>query len=239
MVLQTAELIFNDTPSRYNKDLTDFLERNMRSIIIRGNIRFKFKIATHRDIKNLQNQGINRLPVMFLLNRSIISVPSIVKALRDRVKKSKTTAAPKSEEEVLNDYFMHTLGDIKLDSDGKHILPVEDEGDNTPDLNALFNKELSRRSGEDKKDNHSTFERRTQRPSPPTKPDRNAIYDDDYENRAPNNYQLHRSDNVKSFDPGDPIAALNTVTKPGQETQDDEMMRTLLERMGGGDGFDI
>ena len=112
MVVRVAELIFNDTPSKYNKDLTDFLDRNIDTIIIKGQIKFNFKIAKASELTALRDSGIKRLPAMMLDGKPYIGVPTIVAELRKRVKTSKSTAAPKSEEEVLDEYYKKTLGDI-------------------------------------------------------------------------------------------------------------------------------
>jgi hypothetical protein len=236
MVVQTAELIFNDTPSRYNKDLTDFLDRNIELIVTKSQIKFRFKIAKAVDISSLRAKGIKRLPAMILEKRPYIGVPVIVEELRKRVKRSKSTAAPKSEEEVLDDFFKQTLGNIQYSDEGKHIIPQDNEIDDEVDLNGLFNKEMKRRNDGDGDGNKS---KGANRRGPP-KPDRMAVQDDDYEDRAPPRQPPPRLDNIKITEAGDPLATLNTMRSTGgKQSQDDDMMRTLLERMGGDGGFDI
>jgi len=249
MVVQTAELLLNDTPSRYNKDLTDFLERNIQTIITKGQIKFRFRIIKPSEISSLRAKGVKRLPAMMLQNRPYIGVPVIVEELRKRVKRSKSTAAPKSEEEVLNDYFNETLGNIKYDDEGKHILPQDDgDDDDRANLGNLYQQEMKRREGGDD-DGGNRGGRGANRRGPP-KPDRYAQQDNDYEEdtggygdtmrpgRAP--APAPRLDNIEHAEAGDPMATLNAMKpKNGRQSQDDDMMRTLLERMGGDGGFDI
>jgi hypothetical protein len=237
MVVQTAELIFNDTPSRYNKDLTDFLDRNVELIVTKGQIKFRFKIAKAADINSLRAKGIKRLPAMILGKIPYIGVPVIVEELRKRVRCSKSSAAPKSEEEVLDDFYKQTLGNIQHDGEGKHIIPQDNEMNDEVDLGSLFNDEMKRREAGDE----GGGKRQVANRRGPPKPDRMAVQDDDdYDDRAPPKRTPPRLDNVETTDAGDPIATLNTMrSTSGKQSQDDDMMRTLLERMGGDGGFDI
>lgn len=240
MVVQTAELIFNDTKSKYNQDLTDFLERNLDKIITLGQITFKFKIVNQNNMAQLRQRGITRLPAMIFQNRSIISVPKIIEELRFRVKNSKGIAPTKSEEEVLDDYFRESLGNINHDSEGKHILPDDDDdGDQLPDFGALVQRELKRRNGETNNDDNYNNNNNRRRPPPqqPQRPNRNQMQDDDnYEPMRPTNNIQQREDNLTN-EPGDAMTALNNM--PPSNSADDDMMRALLERMGGDGGYDV
>lgn len=231
MVVQTAELFFNDTPSRYNKDLTDFLERNIRTIITKGQIQFRFKIMKSKDINSLRAKGIRRLPAMILRSKPFIGVPIIVEELRKSVKRSKTVAAPRSDEEMVRDYMYETLGNIQHDADGKHIIPKE-EMDDEADLGGLYQAEMQRRNG----GNDSRDTRRA-----PPKPDRQAIQDNDYDEQPRQQHQPPpRMNNVDQNEPGSATAALNNLTRSnGKHNQDDEMLRTLMDRIGGDDGFNV
>jgi hypothetical protein len=234
MVVQTAELVFNDNPSKYNKDLTDFLKRNISTIITKGQIRFRFKIAKASDLTALRQRGIKRLPAMILHDQPYIGVPVIVEELRTRVKKSKQTASPKSEDEVLDEYYRKTLGNLKKDVDGKHIIPDDDDDDDDDDgvvdLGSKYHKEISRRNPVDDV-NHRTAPRNA-----PPKPDRLAVQDDDFNERIP----PARKNNVAEKNAGDPIATLDSMKpKNGEQADEDNMMRTLLERIDGGSDFTI
>lgn len=238
MVVQTAELFFNDAPSRYNKDLTDFLERNIQTIITKGQIMFRFKIAKGKELSRLRSRGISRLPAMVLQNKPFIGVPIIVEELRKRVKRSKTVAAVKSEEEVLADYFQKTLGNIQYDDEGKHIIPIDDDSDgDEPDLLNAYNAEVQRRGSGDRGAHRGASR------NAPSKPDRMAVQDNDYDESyaaPPRQQRPPRQNNVDEPEAGNPIAVLNQLTsKNKKSSQDDDMMRTLLERMSPDSGFEI
>jgi hypothetical protein len=240
MALLITELIFNDTPSKYNKDLVDFLSRNIETIIKKAKIQFKFKITRPDELEKLRQRGIKRLPAMIIDKQPYIGVPIIVEELRKRVKRSKTTAAPKSEEEVLQEYYISTLGNIKQDNDGKLVVPNDDDDDDDDqeiDLGTIFKKEMEKRGSNNKQ--QSKYTNRDN----PQKPDRYAIQDDDYESTTPQTIQQKgnrpRMDNIDNNE-DDPIATLNKMKpKNGEQAADDNMMRALLERMGSGSDFSV
>jgi 3-phosphoglycerate kinase len=109
MVLVLAELIFVDSPTRNNRELTEFLKRNIEKVIIKGCVKFKFKIAKASDIPNLRKRNISRLPAMVLQGRNFIGVPDITNELSKRVKNSKATAQEKTGEEFIDDFFKKTI----------------------------------------------------------------------------------------------------------------------------------
>jgi hypothetical protein len=240
MVVQTAELVFNDTKSRHNQDLTEFLERNLQSIITRGQVKFRFKIAKRSDLAGLRSRGIARLPAMILQGMPFTSVPAIIEELRKRVKNSKSVATPKSEVEVLDDYYRRELGNIQTDEDGKHIIPDDDNDiDDTPDFASLAANQMKRRRGEDVDEQPKRASR-----APPQKVDRMfSVQDDDYEDRRqppiinPMRNEP-RMDNITE-EPGDPLTVLNNMKAQGANAADDDMMRSLLGKMGGEAGYDI
>lgn len=219
MPVESANLVFNDTPSKYNKDLTDFLKRNIKTIIIKGQIKFKFTIAKPNNIENLRSNGITRLPVLLMKNKNpIIGVPDIINYIQNRVKNSKTTAIPKSEEEVLNDYFKNTLGSIKHDENGKIITPDDDEYNESDKLMDELNKEVKKRENVNKMSN--------------SKPSRMQIKDDDQFNY--NSHSNNKRDN-NLLNVEDPISTFNTMRKNGDN--DDDMMSALLEKIGSESDF--
>lgn len=248
MVLKVAEIIFNDSASRYNKELTDFLKRSIPAIITRGQIKFRFKIARASDLGKLRSKGIKKLPAMVIDDRSYISVPVIVGELQKRVKKSSGFAAVKSEEEVLDEYYKKTLGNIHTDGDKKiDISKMDQEDTEGENLEAALHKELDRRKsqgmGGSYMDDDGGKKKPGRRDPPPAQPSRNAEQDDDYEDRRPpTTYnpvgkQRPRQDNVEA-DIGDPFSALQRIQGQGGGEGagvDDKMMSDLLARMGNDD----
>lgn len=237
MVLRLAEIIFNDSPSKYNKDMVDFMKRNIETIIMRGQIKFKFKIAKTADLSKLRNMGVKRLPAMLLDRKSFIGVPVIIAELRKQVKNSKSLAAPKSEDEVLDEYYKKELGEIRKDSDGKIIadaLEQEEMEDNGDNLTSALHRELDRRQNSD-----AGNLQKGKRAPPPPKPSRDVLQDDDFEDRRqPTTYhqasnQRPRQDNLQA-PAGDPTAALQNIQgRGGGEAIDDQLMATLLAKIGG------
>lgn len=235
-MVQLVEVIFNNKPSKHNKDLTDFLKRNLRAILVKGHVRFQFTIARTRDLKELRNKGINRLPAMIIKDKNFIGVPNIVQELHARVKNSKKQAPPKSEEEVLQDFFTQQLG-VTIGEDGKHIVPDDDEYGNDGSDNRMsqVSKEMERRNITQKGldlDQHDDRVRKNNRPSGPSNTRKNTRSETDFEtpqrpSRPPN--AQSRMDNIDTG-VGDAIEVLNKM-RPAQDSRDDDMMRQLLEKM--------
>lgn len=249
MVLQLAEVYFHDVNSRKNKDLTDFFRSNIRNIIMKAQIRFRFKIAKTRELADLKkNRGVPRLPAMLIRGRRpIIGVNDIVEALLHTAKSSRTTAPAKSEEEVLDEYYRMTLGEMKKDDDGKFNIREMDQEEETDtiDLGALTFREIEKRKGggafggED--DGNDNYNRTNTRPVP-RQPDRTALQDYDYEDDEDDNRQRRRPrveprQNNLNVEPGDPVATLDNMRYQGGGMEDDQMMRQLLAKMGDGGGM--
>ena len=146
-------IIFNDNSSKYNRDLVDFLKRNIESAIIKGRITFNFKIAEMSELENLREKGITRLPAMTVDNEIYIGVPEIIDEIRKRIKTSKQKAVPKTDDEILTDYNFRALGDIKKDPTGKFIIKEDEDQDETLNLQAKMNSEVDRRKNMNNKNN--------------------------------------------------------------------------------------
>lgn len=233
MSLTLAELIFNDNASKFNKDLTDFLKRNIATIISKGLIRIKFTIAGPAELNKLRKRGIKRLPHMILDTKHYTGVPLIIEELSKRVKKSKSDAPPITEEEVLANYYTKELN-IKKDSEGKFI-PLNEDDEEPEDFNKLItsslDKEANRRGLKEKKPQ-------------PAKPSRDVDNDDDANNRRAPSIQTarpgqrptmrHDNINLGETDPGDPARALAKISRTGgggENARDNEMMEQLLAKM--------
>ena len=113
MVLKPASLIFNDSTSPFNKDLYEYLKLNLENVIFKCSIMFHFKIAKAAELKELKDMGITRLPAMTIGKDHYIGVPNIVSELRNRIKLNTETAAIKSDDEILRDFQIASLGDVK------------------------------------------------------------------------------------------------------------------------------
>ncbi len=214
MVVSQTELVFNDTPSKHNRDLTNYLKRHMENIIRKGNIKFLFKIAKTSDLQSLRERGIKRLPVLLPKGRKpVVGVPDIIHYLQTLVKSSKKIAAPKSDDEVLNNYMMQHINDgVTKDTEGKFVTPNDEnvEAASGSKLLEAYNSEMDRRGDGKKKADRSN--------PPPV--DRSAIRDDDT-----HEYPLRRQQNIEAA--GDPM---NFLSGDGNNV-DDDMLDKLISRM--------
>ena len=248
MPLATATIYFNDTASTFNRDLVDFLKRNIEKSIRQGRLTFGFKITQTSELAELRRMGIKRLPAMVIGKLNYIGVPDIIAEIRKRVETSKVSATPKSEDEVVRDFQMASLGEIRKDADGKLVVADHDDEDmGKDDFLHKAQMEMQRR-GLTQAGKGDPADRL--KPTPPPRPtDRTADRDDDYENRkerqtprnnnagytAPINQPRPRADNLDNPQMGDAFAALNRVGRnaTAEDRKDDELMANLLAKIGG------
>jgi hypothetical protein len=233
MVLKLAELVFNDKPSKFNKDLTEFLKRNIETIVMKGQLKFRFKIAAAGDMHVLRDRGITHLPAMIIDKQNFVSVPSIIGELQKRVKTSRGVAPPKNDDEVVMEYLHKEIGDVKQDSEGRIMaenLDQEDEESVGNKLMDTFHQAVERRNTETPKN------KRGMQPPPPQHPTRDMNADDDFgmhvrppiANQPVRAGMPARPDNIDQV--GDPYRALGNIKS--EHKADDDMMRALLERLG-------
>ena len=238
MPLQTAEIIFNDSSAKSYKDLVDFLKRNLESIILKGQLKFRFKIIQTGELDSMRKKGVTSYPALVLIGgnqKPYMGTPTIIELLRQRVKRSKTMATPKSEEEVLDSYFKGEMHAKKGD-DGKLIVPDDQEPSGQLDLTAALNREVDRRTNEL---SQFTGFKTDQVPSKPARSN-TVDRDNDFEDRGmtQTHGQRPRQDNVQQKnEAGDPMAVFNNrrPAENGDAAEDDKLMQALLQRMGGGD----
>ena len=245
MVLQSASIVFNDSASQFNKDLTDFLGRNLEIAIRRGGLSFQFKIAKPADLSELRQMGVKKLPAMIINSKSYIGVPDIIAEIRSRVKNSKQVAPTKSEEEIINEYQMGELwGNATKDADGKIQLNDTPDEDDSDSLMANVNKEMARRGPSmGYTANEDDDKQRMRRPPAPPKPSRAAEQDMDEDEPTPRPKTKNkprplqqRPDNIDNPGMADAFASLNNIRSrnaTSEDARDDEMMAALLGRLGG------
>lgn len=247
MPLSVATIYFNDNAGRFNKDLVDFLRRNLEKSIRQGRLSFSFKIVQTANQPELTSKGITRLPAMVLGRTIKIGVPSIIEEIRKCVESSKKVATPKTEEEIVREYQLAALGDIKKDADGKIVInDQEDENMDKEDLQRKAQAEMQRRGlAQAGAANGEPADRFKQQPAP-RQPDRTAARDDDFEDRrpppvtqgggyaTPRNQPGPRADNIDNPQMADAFAALGRVGRnaTAEDRKDDELMATLLAKIG-------
>lgn len=128
MSYSTVSIHFNDSPSQFNRDLTRFLKRNLDKIVRRGRILIDFNIATPKNLKNLRDSGVTRLPAMQTgvngpakSRRVHTGVPTIIEVLQRMIETSKFATPMKQPSELLMDFQLAEAiagEDNPIDNDG-------------------------------------------------------------------------------------------------------------------------
>lgn len=225
MVLKPASLIFNDSTSPFNKDLYEYLKLNLENVIFKCSIMFHFKIAKATELKELKDMGITRLPAMTIGKDHYIGVPNIVNELRNRIKLNTETAAIKSDDEILRDFQIASLGDVKKNSDGQFVINDNDDDDQDKnELMSAFNKEIARRTGNKSNSDNNL------KPTRPAQEQNQPNHQQNIQNQQTTQQQYPtREDNVNEA-----IQSLKNIGKgsSSEDATDDTMMEALLERMG-------
>jgi hypothetical protein len=231
MSLKAASIIFADSASRFNKDLTDYLQRNIETAIRRGGLSFIFKIARPSDISDLRQKGVKRLPAMLIDNVPYVGVPSIIQEIQKRIRTNKTVALEKTADEEVRDYHTQILGNIVKNAEGKLEVKDRDDDDDTETMSAQlqskFNKEIQKRGNSI---GHGDVQS--------NQPSRQSTRDNDENNYNARSNARPRANNINvptNDDPmADAFASLKNISKgaSGEDAQDDALMGTLLARMG-------
>jgi hypothetical protein len=225
MGIRVVDLVLSDTASQKNKELTEYIERNLDKIINKAQIKFKFICAKPTDLPNLRSQGIKGLPALVDNKAHYIGVSNIIDQLRKLVKTSKTTATPKSEEEVLTEFFNKELN-IKFDQEGKHVATNDDDDDEAKiDYQAKVAREQSRRKIGSNQNPYQDPPEEQRRPS-------NTLFDDHPPQRRGGGppQQQPRADNVQQ----DPV---EVVKRMSTGTQDDELLEMMIGKIGPDSAF--
>ncbi len=227
-MVQQVTIIFNDSASQFNKDLTDFLNRNLSLAIKKGGMLFHFKIAKPKDLTDLRNKGIKRLPAMIINESYFIGVPDIIKEINIRIKSSTSEIAPKTEEEMIRSFQLNILGNPKINNDKDKKIVFDDKDDDDKDddskeLTAKLNNEVKRR-GINNVNTNLQGDRHMENNGQARNLNRNQTTDSDDDEYSP------RADNLQTA-----IANANAKHAENGEAndlKDDEMLRSMLERIG-------
>lgn len=138
MSLQLATLIFNDSASEKNRDLIEFLRRNLEASIKKGGLTFDYTIITPGKLLELRNSGIKHLPAMKINNYTYTGVSKIIEEIRRRIQLSKNLLPEKSDDEILLEYNMQQMnGETVKDANGRiHFTDDNDDQEQDFKLNA-------------------------------------------------------------------------------------------------------
>jgi hypothetical protein len=239
MTFISAEVIFNDTPSRRNKDLTNFLRDNLEQIILKAQLKFQFRIVRSRDHSDIRQRGIKKLPAMVIKGQCIEGCPDIIAQIRHMIKNSKSIAKPKTTEEILDDHYREALGGFRRDSDGKFVIEDQEEvyDSNNTNLVAKAAEEAEKRGlayGQKSSNKSADRLRREQ----PARPSRNIERDlGHYEeiDAGPRHNNLSQNLSMEE-NPLESLARVRQRANP-QQQRDDDLMHSLISRIGSGDDF--
>lgn len=243
-----AEIIFNDTRSQRNKDLVQFIKRNIEAIILRAQIKFRFRINRSEDLPKYRQRGITKFPAMVIENKSYMDSSCIIDHLSIRIKRSKTVAQGKSEDEKLHEFMMNEMGGehAERDGDGKILVDrLDQEEISEDDIGAKLSTAAMRETERRKVDTSNGKKRPSSSRQLDARPiDRAAEQDDNFDNRMPpierdanSRGRLERGprrDNVDDIDVGASVAgSAAAIVGKMNNGEDEDLMAAFLEKIGG------
>lgn len=230
-----AEMYFINANTLKNKDLTDFLERNIDTIVRIGRLTIKPVVVEHAQIDRLTQQGIQTFPAMRITGCPIFQgMQSICNEIERRCAQNKRPAQPKTAEENVSDWMMKELNVQWDPREKKHVMPPDDDEENLGDqLRSRFTAEQQRRAEAMASAKRGPDHANGARPAGPSW--QTTVNDD--RGAPPGPRPLARPDNLRR-----PVPAVGQGGAPGDPQrhlragdQDDEMMRALMNNMGGGE----
>lgn len=211
-----AKIIFHNVNTKFNKDLTDFLERTIETANIRGRMIFTFQLVNNKELAQIKNQGITKLPAMIIEKRHILGVSSIIEDIQIRIKTSNAQLSAKTDDELIADYQQQFIHEGVGLNGKQHIIADEPENE---EENVNYAERCAKES-----------QRRGITAEPPRA---NAPMMRQAQNQRPNNVEEFTP---RKVDPMDEVrqslknTSRNANNKEAQ--QDDAMMSALIDRMG-------
>jgi hypothetical protein len=152
--LSVSELIINDTPTRNNKELLDFLSNNLDTIVLRGHTKLRFTLAKSSDMSALRDRGFTKFPVLYDDKANCIGSAIIVDELKKRVRVSKKPVTAKNESEVLEEFMRNeAFKGVERNSEGR----FEVKGDIDDDPNTQLEKQVSEETERRKKNGKNVY----------------------------------------------------------------------------------
>jgi hypothetical protein len=219
MALYNAEIILKDNPSKFNRELTEFIKRNLSKIINKGRIRFSYTIVGQNQLAELRKKGIKGLPAMVINGNPIVGVPNIKEILRKRVQTSKKPAKQKTNEEMMNEYFQNAINDTSKDDDDENPQNID------------YSRRLQQAQEERAASFSSAHEGKNERPpSASRNVELDMGYQQNYDRSDTTVRPNRRPDNVE--DAGDPIKTLARMQANGEGQQEDALLAKMFENMG-------
>lgn len=153
MSFKLVEVLFNglnNVNHKHNSTLIEYLDNNMRTIIIKGRVKFIFITVNNSNIDKYRNMGVVELPAIKVGKNITLGVPNIKREISKIISSNKIIAAPKSDEEVLNAYLANTIGN-----------PDDDDDDAFEDMSNTLKENLDKEVQRRKLDSGDTYESTT------------------------------------------------------------------------------
>jgi hypothetical protein len=218
MALRNAKIILLNRANKQNKELLDFIKRNIQDLIRRARLKFSFYCIDQDEVQGYSRKGVRNFPAMQIEGRTFEKSSLIIQELIAFTKTTRQPAVAKSDEEEIDDYLRKEITDgVTKDSSGKFIQPKEDE-DEASKINSEIRSKMIEE--EQRRGIH-----RAQQQDPTYEPPHRAEPREEY--RPP---MQPRRDNI---DPGDAVETLARMhPKSAEEQKDNELLRMLYERVG-------
>jgi hypothetical protein len=225
MELKIAKIIFNDSPSKFNKELITYIDSNLDSAIRKGRLNFQYEIAAPSKLSELRDLGINILPAMIVEESTFSGVASIIKEIRKRINSAKTLVASKTDDEIIREFQENALGDYQVDSNGKvkFLDDADDEKDESASLMNKYSNEMKKRNSSSNNSNNNNNNNNEQIKNANIKPSRNQI-DSEVDDYKISNYS--KPNNISSY---------NNDNDEPSDMQDDLLLEQLMEKINGED----
>jgi hypothetical protein len=231
-------IIFYEDDKEKNKELTDYLDKNLKEIITKCNIYFNFIIATENDKDKLNKDGILLLPALLPKNaKPVLGLKNIYKYINYCINNPQPKR-PKTEEEILQEFMNKEIQDgvSKVKDGNKKKLIIKDDENTDEFSNDNINRKIQneqRKRGLGPNDNSSINSNMDElyTPNRPNNLSENfSVEDDEDENNNSRHDTGTRNNNSNSNTKNDPLNVFNNM-QSNNGSQDDDMFKSLLEKL--------
>ena len=244
--MQELQIVFNENADEINKELTDYLDKNLDEIIYKANVYFKFIIATEKDKLKLKKDGITKLPAIISFDmKPVVGLQNVYKYIKYAMQ-HKIKPEIKTEDEILQDFMSKEIQDgvsrVKEGNKKKVVIKEEDEDDefSNDNINRKIQTEQKKRgmsphefasSGISNMDEMYTPNRPNNLSMDNEDNDDYNDNDNDEDNDEDRQITSKKKSAANPIIKNDPVNVFNNMADSGS-SQDDKMMRSLLEKIG-------
>lgn len=238
--MMEISIIFYEDDKVKNKELTDYLDKNLKEIITKGKIYFNFIIATENDKDKLDRDGILLLPALLPKNtKPVLGLKNIYKYINYCINNPQSKKI-KTEEEILQEFMDQEIQDgvSKVKDGNKKKLIIKDDESIDEFSNDNINRKIQneqRKRGLGPNDNSSINANMDElyTPNRPNNLSENFNEDEDSDeddNSRNTTESRNRNNNSNNNSRNDPLNVFNNM-QTNSGSQDDDMFKSLLEKM--------